>query len=124
VIWDMTMRRKRVGGRRGGRGRYWFITCYYHSRRQDAMETFAIFARAGLPTLLFIHNYEDMWCIATYASDEQLLRIGWKPSTESYAGLVRVRELLENGTLIRAANFGTKEIDEIIDKIMTMKDGA
>jgi len=105
-------------------GRYWFVTCYYHSRRQDAMETYTRFAKAGLPTLLFIHDYEDMWCIATYASDEQLLRIGWKPSTESYAGLERVRELLVVGTLIRAANFDTSEIDEIIDKIMTMKDGA
>jgi len=104
--------------------RYWFIACYSHASKQEAFSTYERMARAKLPTLLFLHNYTDQWCIAVYASDEQLIKAGWSRPLETYAGLLRVRELLVEATLLRAANFGTKEIDEVIDKIMTMKDGA
>jgi len=115
------MKQRKIMGRRGrGGGRYWFIPCYY--TRQDAEETFSGFAKAGFPTLLFAHNYIDMWCVAVYANGKQLLGVGWRPSAESFIGLLRVRELLVHGTLVKAANFGTQMIDEVIDKILSMKD--
>ena len=103
------------------RGKYWYTICYiYTDLKEKSKEAFRKFSEAGLPTLLFELNWA--FCVSTYATDEELAQIDYPLPDDSYAGQVRVYELLRTGVLIDATNFGTKSIDKIIERIREMRD--
>ena len=105
-------------------GKYWFIACYsMYSSPSLADEAFKKYVEAGLPALLFESLlFDGVKCVAVYGSDEEIMSVPTPTSDESYSERIRVFELLRTAVLVNAGNFGTKNIDEIIEKIHNMPD--
>jgi len=61
-------------------------------------------------------------CVATYATDNILLQLQYPIPDETYAGQVRVLELLRSALLIDVSNVGSKNIDDVINYVMNNPD--
>jgi len=101
---------------------YWLILTY--DSREDAEKAFNEYSDNGIPVLLFYSDIYRKYAVAAYASDDEHMKIAYnRPiAEESYAGQIRIMELLRTWLLINAKNFVSENIDDIVRQIRRMPD--